>query len=49
MTDSEIPLAKILHPSFDEFVDFEQFVENIDHDKSLQQYGLVKVTINYPE
>ena len=43
MTDNEIPLAKILRPSFDEFVGFEQFVENIDRDKSLQEYGLVKV------
>jgi hypothetical protein len=42
ISENDIPLSKILRPSPEEFNDFAQFVEILD-DKSLQDYGLVKV------
>mgnify|MGYP007019904602 CR=1 FL=1 len=44
IADISIPFAKTLKPSMEEFVNFEQFVENCDKDKSLQACGCFKVT-----
>lgn len=43
IADISIPFAKTLKPSMEEFVNFEQFVENCDKDKSLQACGCFKV------
>jgi jumonji domain-containing protein 2 len=43
ISDTEIPLSKILRPTMEEFANFDDFVENLDHDKLFQNYGLVKV------
>jgi len=42
-SEPEIPLAKILRPSMQEFSNFEEFVEGLDQDKALQNYGMLKV------
>ncbi len=43
ISEQEIPFTKILRPSLQEFSDFEEFVEELDRDKSLQNYGMFKV------
>jgi len=43
ITEKEIPLAKVLKPSAEEFNSFEDFVETLDHDKTFQNYGAVKI------
>ena len=43
INDTDIPIAKIMKPSADEFNDFEQFIEKLDQDKVFNDYGLVKV------
>ncbi len=43
INDTDIPLAKIMRPSADEFNDFEAFIEKLDTDKVFNDYGLVKV------
>lgn len=43
ISENEIPFAKVLKPSLEEFADFERFVENLDNEKVYENYGLVKV------
>jgi jumonji domain-containing protein 2 len=43
INDTDIPIAKIMKPSADEFNDFEQFIEKLDTDNVFHDYGLVKV------
>jgi len=43
INDVDIPLAKIMRPSAEEFNDFEQFIENLDQEKIFNNNGLVKV------
>jgi len=45
INDVDIPLAKIMRPSPEEFNDFEQFIENLDQEKIFSNNGLVKVKI----
>jgi len=47
ITEKEIPLAKVLKPSAEEFNSFEDFVETLDHDKTFQNYGAVKVILHF--
>lgn len=42
-SDIEIPFAKILHPTWEEFQNFDQFMENCDKDPKMHNYGMFKV------
>jgi len=46
ISDIEIPFTKVLRPSMQEFSNFEEFVEGLDNDKALQEYGMLKVFID---
>jgi len=43
ISDIEIPFTKVLRPSMQEFSNFEEFVEGLDNDKALQEYGMLKI------
>jgi len=43
ISDIEIPFTKVLRPSMQEFSNFEEFVEGLDNDKTLQEYGMLKI------
>lgn len=43
ISDISIPFGKTLKPTYEEFLKFDQFMENCEKDKSLQGTGIFKV------
>lgn len=41
--DEEIPFGLTLHPTPEEFSDPRGYIESLDKNKSLAQYGMIKV------